>query len=744
MPQLFLPIFPPGLTFINPRVGFEKHDESIFYFYGINPVYHHQQNDLHSFRFVTSQLIECGGAKAREIADAFGISYISVKRNSKILREEGPGGFFKQKKGRSGHILTEKMLARAQALLYQGDRVSQIAKKLKVEADTLRKAIKAGRLYKTKGEQKKETPKSKSERTIIDKNTSLGIGCTREEERLQAARGTLDSAEPLFEPNIDVPSAGVLFALPALLANGLLRFCDQHFRLPKGYYGLHSLLLTLAFAALLRIKSLEKVRYCDPGELGKIIGLDRIPEVRTLREKVKMITDQGSPDAWSKQLAQYWMEQDPDRAGILYVDGHVRVYHGSQTSLPKRYVAREKLCLSGVTDYWVNDGLGQPFFVVTQTINAGLLAALRGSIIPDVLTRVPNQPTREDLDANPHLCRFRIIFDREGYSPVFFKQLWEQRIACSTYKKYIHAPWPESEFTEQEALFPNGEKTSMKLAERGIYFKHQKLWVREIRRLTESSHQTAVVTTDYLPHAGDIAGHMFARWSQENFFKYMREHYGIDRLVDYQIEKMDETVSVVNPLYKEIESDLRTKRSSMARKQAEYAALILHDDIEEKKVKDYAQKKAALKDMIESLERDISALKEKRKKTARHISFAELPEPFQFQTLKKRGKQFMDSIKMIAYRAETSMSSLLRACMLKKDETRTLIRQVFMTDADLEPDQDLKLLKIHIHTLTNPRNNRYVQNLCDVLNDSETVFPGTDLRLFYDLVSFQIPTDQEF
>ena len=124
--------------------------------------------------------------------------------------------------------------------------------------------------------------------------------------------------------------------------------------------------------------------------------------------------------------------------------------------------------------------------------------------------------------------------------------------------------------------------------------------------------------------------------------------------------------------------------------------------------------------------------------------FSELAEEEQFKQFKKSGKQFIDTIKMIAYRAETAMVNILKNYIKKKDEARSLVRQIFMTDADIEPDKENGILKIKIHNMTNPRNNGYVKKLCEVLNDSETIFPGTDLRLTYDLVSNQNPRDQEF
>ena len=111
----------------------------------------------------------------------------------------------------------------------------------------------------------------------------MGNAATRSLERMAAAMGGLESAPIQFEANCDVTQGGVLLALPALLAAGLLRCRSKTYQLPKGFYGIESLFLLLALMALARVRSLEQLRYEAPGEWGKLLGLDRIPEVRTLR-----------------------------------------------------------------------------------------------------------------------------------------------------------------------------------------------------------------------------------------------------------------------------------------------------------------------------------------------------------------------------------------------------------------------------------------------------------------------------
>lgn len=580
-----------------------------------------------------------------------------------------------------------------------------------------------------------------------DSRAAMGLGCTREQERAEAARGLLDGAPPAFQPGQDVKSAGVLFALPALLCNGLLTFSEEHFRLPRGYYSLSSLLIVLAFAALLRVKSLEGVRYCDPGELGKAAGLDRIPEVRTLRRKVAALAECGGVGRWSRELARMWMEQHPGMAGTLYADGHMRVYHGRRTKLPKHYVARERLCLRGVPAYWVNDRQGRPFFAVSYEVDPKMVRVLREDIVPRLLKDVPGQPSGQELAEQPWLPRFWLVFDREGYSPVLFRQLWQRhRIACLTYRRAPGDPWREEEFSKVTVSGPGGEQSEMLLAERGSYLDHGKVWVREVRRLIEKSgHQTPIVCTDYLSDAAQIAAKMFARWSQENFFKYMMQHFGIDRLVDYQLEGMDETVRVVNPRHRELDSQVRSLSAKLARKQQEFARLELKGGIAGKRFRKRLRRKAELRGQIEAMQQEVGQLKAQRKQTPRHIPFRELPRQHQFKKLKSGPKQLVDTIKMIAYRAETAMANLVREGLgKKKDEARSIVRQIFETDADLEPDEEKGILKVRLHNLANPRNNRQVKKLCQILNSSRTEFPGSNLRLVYDLVSSQNPSGQEF
>lgn len=560
--------------------------------------------------------------------------------------------------------------------------------------------------------------------------------------RVLASIGKAGPVDSRFEPCADVPKAGVLLALPALLASGLWKHSEEHFRLPDGYYQLAHLFLLVAFLALARIKSLESLRYCAPGEWGKILGLDRIPEVRTLREKLQWLGQEEKVGAWAAQLSRQWMVEDPESAGTLYVDGHVRVYHGSTARLPKHYVPRQRLCLRATTDYWVNAMDGQPFFVVHRPVDPGLIQVLEGEIVPRLEKEVPNQPSAEQLAADPHLDKFIVVYDREGYSPDSLKRLKERRIGCLTYHKHAGADWPESEFAICTIKLAHGNEEELKLAERRAKLSNG-LEVREIRHLDSAGHQTAVLCTSERLKRETAAGSMFGRWSQENFLKYMREHYALDRLVSYQIDQMDETTLVVNPLWRKLDREVRRLTAKLHSPLARFGAMTLAETIEPEAVEKFLKKKAKLQKEIQDMQTQLQQRKTERTSVVHHLPLGQLPEAERLDRLSCGSKDLVDTIKLVAYRAETAMAHVLRETLPpgRKDEERRLLQSLYQNEADLIPDKTAGTLTVRLHYPANEMLARSVRKLCEELTATETVFPTTELRLVYELAGGDRPLE---
>jgi hypothetical protein len=566
----------------------------------------------------------------------------------------------------------------------------------------------------------------------------MGYATTRSAERVAAAMGGLVAAPVQFEATCDVPKGGVLLALPALLAVGLLRHTAALYQLPHGFYGIAGIFLLLALQALARIKSVEQLRYVAPGEWGKLLGLDRIPEVRTLRRKLEILCQEaGRALRWNTELAQEWIAGQRESEMIFYVDGHVRVYHGDLTPLPHHYVARERLCLRATTDYWINAMDGQPFVFVNKEVDPGLLATLRSDLVPWLETNAPaSAQLQQRLRDDPRQHRFTLVFDREAYSPEFFADMRLRHIAILTYHKYPGGDWPVEEFAASSVRLASGEEVTMKLAERGTRLSNH-LWVREVRKLSEGGHQTSILSTNYQADYALLAVSMFARWSQENFYKYMRQHYGLDRLAEYGTEPVPDPIQTVNPAWRKLHAQIRTQSEKRRRQLALFGALDL-SGLAEKEVDGYEQKQAQLQELIEDLDRQIQQLKAQRKQTPHHIAVKDLPESDRFSRLLTERKHFIDTIKLIAYRAETSMASLLRDKLSRADDARALLRQIYDTEVDLIPDLEKKTLTVRLHHLTQAAHDEAVRYLCDQLNATDTLFPDTELKLVYQLGTAQI------
>jgi len=169
------------------------------------------------------------------------------------------------------------------------------------------------------------------------------------EERSQAVNHQLESTPIDFEACQSVQGAGVLFLLPFLEQAGLFSFRDHYDELSDGYYYIDCIILFLAFMYLRRIKNPEQLKYYSPGEFGKIMGLDRVPEAKCLRKKLKEICAQKRSHKWNMTLANQWSAKEDNE--FYYIDGHVQVCTGYKANPGKKHVSRQKLCLPGMQEF---------------------------------------------------------------------------------------------------------------------------------------------------------------------------------------------------------------------------------------------------------------------------------------------------------------------------------------------------------------------------------------------------------
>jgi transposase len=535
----------------------------------------------------------------------------------------------------------------------------------------------------------------------------------RRVDRLFAHLGLLDDAAPLFRPGLRVPGAGVLLALPALLDSGVLGVAREVYgSLAPAFYGLRTTIVTLLLMALLRIKRPESLKEHPPDDLGRVLGLDRAPEVKTLRRKLRRLAAVGRATEFGRALAQRRVASRGAALGFLYVDGHVRAYHGKH-SLPKAHVARMRISMPATTDYWVADAAGDPLFLVTAEANAGLV-----EMLPRILAET--RPLTGER-------RVTVVFDRGGWSPKLFHKLIADGFDILTYRKGASRRVAKGRFQKYEAT-----SESYLLADQNIRLKlpdHTRLALRQVTRLADDGqHQTPIVTSRRDLSALEVASRMFGRWRQENFFKYLREEYALDALVEHDTVPDDPLREVPNPVRRDIDNKLRQARSELAEIQAQYGLAALHNPEHTRPtIRGFKIAHGKIgRALRQALER-VAALEARRARIPTHVPVQQVVSG-EIVKLAPERQHLVSLLKMVAYQAESDLVRLVAPYYSRvEDEGRTLIQNALAASADIELDQ--AELRVRLTPLSSPHRTAAIAALCDALNAAPVAFPGTRLRL---------------
>ena len=539
----------------------------------------------------------------------------------------------------------------------------------------------------------------------------------REIDRALAVLGQLNDAAPLFASGKSVAGAGVLLAVPLLLASGVFQAARETFGpIGPAFYGLRTTLLTLLFMALRRIKHPENVKGHSPPELGRVLGLDRAPEVKTIRRKLSRLVEGGLGvvEAFLDRLVRSRVESRSEALGFLYVDGHVRVYSG-QADLPKTHVARMRISLPATQDMWVNDADGAPLFFVTQEAHPSLVSAL-SPILGEIRKLVG--PER----------RVTVVFDRGGWSPELFQRMDRSGFDVLTYRKGKADPVPAGEFVEHVVPGTQG-KRSFLLHDKEVTLLRGKFSMRQVTRL-KGDHQTQIVTTRRDLGVMEVALRMFDRWRQENFFKYMRQEYAIDALVEHGMVAADRSRLVPNPARKALDKQLDQAKKKVEQLEAKYGAAAI--DNQEKQRRTMRGFKIAhgteLGIPLRQARALVTELVEQRSKVPTHVPVGEVRA--KVVRLPRAKKRLTDGLKMLAYQVETDLVRAVAPSYARcLDEGRPLITAALRSAADLEVTEDE--LRVTLAPQSSPHRSRAIAELCTLLDATETTFPGSSLRLRY-------------
>jgi DNA-binding CsgD family transcriptional regulator len=748
--ELFVrPTPSPGTVFVNDRVSVQTEEKQRVVLVQGVVFSHYSIDDRSAEAYAMVQLFEAGYAHQNDIARCFGYSARALRRYQERLKAGGlsalvrPGG--RPSGTASGH---KKIHARDRTILRlkaKGMSNRWIAGRLGLSETAIRKSLRrlgwnpdpepallflpktvspappstiSGNPLIETPPPAELTPAKKAARQTDTPVKSLDADpLDRSMDRLLAAMGLLHDALPVFAPTQNLPRAGVLLAIPALVASGLLSTAEKIYgSLGPAFYGLRTTLVAYVLLALLRIPRPETLKEYPPGELGRIVGLDRMPEMKTLRRKLARLASLKRSYRLGREVARQRIAERGKVLGFLYIDGHVRAYHGKH-KVPKAYVTRMHLAAPATTDYWVNDQRGDPLFVVTADANAAMTRMLT-----PVLREV-----RELLGPRRHST---VVFDRGGWSPKLFQELLVMGFDILTYRKGRTRHIAEKRFTLHKAKL-DGRPVEYLLHDQPVRFLKGKLRLRQVTRLTETGHQTPIVTSRWELRTIVVAHRMFERWRQENFFKYLREEYLIDALADYQVEPDDPTRSIPNPARKAAVKEVYAARVHLRKLRESYGATAIdyiHGSTSTDPDFEIAEEKIRME--IDKATSHIKKLKARRDSLPARVTVADAPKGQEMVKPSTERKHLTNVLKMVAYQTESDLVELIRPHYNRvEDEGRTFIQMALQNTADIEPTDDQ--LRITLAPLSSPHRSRVLESLCDDLNKTNTLFPGTRLQMRY-------------
>ena len=373
--------------------------------------------------------------------------------------------------------------------------------------------------------------------------------------------------------------------------------------------------------------------------------------------------------------------------------------------------------MPATSDYWVNDSAGDPLLVITAEANAGLV-----KMLPAVLQQVRSLVGKR---------RVTVVFDRGGFSPKLFQQILAADFDILTYRKGRYPRIPRKRFQPCQTRL-GGTMTTYLLADQEVRLLKGKLRLRQVTRLAEDGHQTPILTSRRDLPAAQVAYRMFDRWRQENFFKYLREEFALDALADYAVEPDDPAREVPNPKWAAVDAQLRQAHARLDRLEAEYG-LEAFTNLEQHRrtMRGFKIAQGKLGRQIWDAWQRVEQLEARRNKIPRRVPVQSISSELVVK-LAPEIKHLTNLIKMVAYQAESELLRTMAPHYHRvADEGRTLIQSALGSTADLEVTENE--LTVTLAPLSSAHRTRAIAGLCKELNEFETIFPGSSLRLRYEI-----------
>jgi hypothetical protein len=488
--------------------------------------------DLAVERILVTQYAEVLPLANHEIAALFGMHPVTLSRFRGQMRRSGAEALIPRKRGPKGPSkMTPQLEARCRKLREQGLPYREIAKRVSQRGKTTISYRAVALLFKVESQ-----PQPLPDGPLIPQAEAIDFDTSLESDPT--------SEEPAAEPR-QTRYAGALMLYAALARLDLWNVFRQLGANagPARWFEWTDTVALIIFCFALRFRSIEDFKNGRRRDLGVLIGKAEGPTVLSLRTKIKALTESIDPIAVSQELFRRYLTLEPVWEGMYYIDGHFCPYYGGHPT-PRGWDAKRRLAVPGHTDVYVHDAKGRALFFFSQPLNDSLARA-----IPAAVDQI-----RRAHGAGP----FTLVFDRGGYSGEAFRFLEEQGIGFITYLKGRKAQrqCPDKQFRSSWFFF---EK------QRHVYRVFEKKTrvggagaIRTIIFIGNEGRQVPVLT-NLSPSAkpGKVVHCLRLRWRQENDFKYLRENYAIDQIIQYGADEETEDRFIPNPRRTKLREQIR-------------------------------------------------------------------------------------------------------------------------------------------------------------------------------------------
>ena len=500
-------------------------------------------------RVLATQLAGVLSLADKEIASAFGMHPVSLSRFRSQARDGGPAALMPRKTGPKGPSkMTAELEGRCRALRGQGLSSRAIAERVsqgKVRISHVTVAV----LFKEVRSEPKQQPLPLERQAMLE---PMAVPEANAPGALPTSEPTLPTT-PSFSAR-SIPRLGAkpratryagAFLLYAALARldiwGVFRQLGAQTG-PARRFGWEQTLATIIFCFALRFRSIEDFKNVRRGDLGIVLGEAEAPTVLTLRSKIKVLAESVDPLSISRELFRRYLSLEPVWEGLYYLDGHFCPYYG-QHPTPRGWDAKRRLAVKGHTDVYVHDARGRALFFFSQPLNDSLARAIPVAV----------EEIRRAHGPGP----FTLVFDRGGYSGDAFRFLQEQGIGFITYLKGRQARrrYPRKQFRSGWFRF-EGRRHVYRLFEKKTRISRAGN-IRTVLFLSDDGHQIPVLTNlSTSSKAAKVVHCLRLRWRQENDFKYLRDNYAIDQIVQYGADQETQDRRIPNPRRKALKEQV--------------------------------------------------------------------------------------------------------------------------------------------------------------------------------------------